>query len=653
MSKQESHSGFIGAAAFVGAIAGILLWIIMLSGPWKLVSGLLDARFHLEHAEKKISAGALRKARYDTFSAVAATRRARQGLEAGGPLLDLASSIPSLDDALEEAEHIVRAAELSAEAAEGTLTVAQNAFRGPDAIIVNDPGDPRGGSRIRIERIREVGVTISDIRKAVGGVAEELRSIDLSNLPRRLRPEIEDGLVRARKTRRLLADAEAGLSVLPGFLGAEEPRTYFLAMQNSAEQRGTGGAILQFRLLSISDGDPELLAQTGGTIYEIDTNRRPIDIPLPKDAWYVRAVRDAQRFGNANWSPDWPLSAKLTIDYARATPGTRFPDVDGVILVDPLVMEELLPGAGPFTTPKTIHISQRRVVHFLLYKAYAAFPVPKFRRARLQEVVNEFYERMFRPRRPAQLVRGIGETLAEKHMQIWLDDPLEQAFIERMNWDGSIERARGDDYLYVVEQNVGGNKLDYFDHDRIEMSVSPIEGGGDVRVSTEVTVFNDVFLPQPRWSMGDTGPAHRPMINVYAPFAARLQRAAVTGTRIDSAVGGLAAWTRGLPPEHSELGKKVWSTVLEIQPGGKGSVSLDYVVPGVIRNKGSRSVYRLSLQHQPKVRPEDLEIRFALPEGAAKIRAQGWKRTRSAGAPALVWDGALREDMTLEVSWES
>jgi hypothetical protein len=42
-----------------------------------------------------------------------------------------------------------------------------------------------------------------------------------------------------------------------------------------------------------------------------------------------------------------------------------------------------------------------------------------------------------------------------------------------------------------------------------------------------------------------------------------------------------------------------------------------------------------------------------LPEGAAKIRANGWTRTRSADATALVWDGALKEDMTLEVSWES
>jgi hypothetical protein len=132
-----------------------------------------------------------------------------------------------------------------------------------------------------------------------------------------------------------------------------------------------------------------------------------------------------------------------------------------------------------------------------------------------------------------------------------------------------------------------------------------------------------------------------------------LRRAGVTGTRLDTAVDGLAAWTNGRPSQHRELGTKVWSTVLEIEPGRKGSVLLDYVVPGVVRTRGGRSVYRLSLQHQPKVRPEDLEIRFALPEGAAKVRADGWRRTGSAGATELVWDRALNEDMTLEVSWQS
>jgi hypothetical protein len=653
MSEPPTRPGVAGAIAFLGAVAGILLWILMLSGPWKLATGLLDARDHLDRAEKSISAGALKEAEYDTLSAIAATRRARQGLDAGGPLVDLAASVPSMGDALEEVGPIVRAAELSAEVADGTLDVVQNALRGPGQIITKDPDQPNDGSRIRIERIRAIGTKIVDIREAIKGVAHQLGSVDLANLPRRVRPEIKDGIEQAQQAQKQLADAQAGLKFLPRFLGADERRTYLLAMQNSAEQRGTGGAILQYRLLSIFRGAPKLLEDTGGTVYKIDTNRRPIDIKLPRDAWYVQAIRDAQRFGNANWSPDWPLSAQLTVDYAQATPGTRFPDVDGVILVDPVVMQEMLPGTGPFKTTQGTRVSQRRIIHFVLNQAYAAFPDPKYRRARLEAVVNGFYERMLNPEHPGELVRGMGEAIAEKHIQVWLEDPVDQSFVRRMNWDGEIEPARGRDYLNVVEQNVGGNKLDYFDNGDISVRIDPLNHR-DVRVQTKVTIANDVFLPQPRWSMGNSGPLHRPMINLYVPRDAQLLRAKTYGSRLDGAAEGLAAWEGGAnPPEHIERGKKVWSAVLEIEPGKRGAVGVDYSVPGVIRTKGPRSVYRLALQHQPKVRPDDLEIRFKLPEGAAKVRADGWRRTGSAGEAELVWDGALNKDMTLEVSWES
>ncbi|MEA2446604.1 MAG: hypothetical protein QOK47_241, partial [Actinomycetota bacterium] len=448
-------------------------------------------------------------------------------------------------------------------------------------------------------------------------------------------------------TDELLAKAEAGLQFLPRFLGADGQRVYLFGMQNSAEQRGTGGAMLQFALLSISDGRPEL-SEDASTVYDVDKDRTPISIPLPEDAWYVRGISDAQRFGNANWSPDWPLSAQLTVDYARASE-TTFPDqIDGVFAVTPITMQKLLPGIGPYRIPTGNRISAKKVVHFLLYKAYASFPIPKVRRARLREVVDGFYKRLLRPDHPAELVKGFGASLAEKQMQIWMADPAEQAFIKDMEWDGALAPAKGSDYLNVVEQNVGGNKLDYFSSQNTGVDVS-IEGK-DAHVSTKVTVENGVFLPQPRWSMGDSGPDHNPMMNIYVQGDAQLQSGAVEGTRLDTAVAGLAAWpAEDRPAEHFELGKKVWSTVLQIHPQESASFSVDYVVPGVVHQKDGRNTYRLVVQHQPKLRPDALRVRLALPEGATGIKAPGWKKQDG----TLIYERPLKTDMVLEVSWRT
>ena len=628
----------------------------MLAAPWKLAGGLLDAASHFQKAQKKLTAGALKTARYETMAGVAAAKRAEAGLEARSPLYDMASFVPRVDGILGEADHLVEAAARSSIAVQGTLDIAQNALRGPDKIIGKDPNDAKGGALIRIDRVKEIAVTVSEIRDAIVGVKQELGKVKLQRLPRRLRPRVVEGITQAEETDQLLQQAERGLAILPGFLGEDGPRTYLFAMQNSAEQRGSGGAMLQFAVLSISNGAPELV-KGATTSYDVDENREPVSIPLPPDAWYVAGIPDAQRFGNANWSPDWPLSAQLTVAYGRASEPT-FPErVDGVFAITPVTMQKLMPGVGPFRLEKGNRISAGKIVHFLLYKGYASFPIPKVRRARLREVVDTFYERMLKPDHPAELVKGFGESFAQKHMQLWMADPAEQRFVESMEWDGAIKPARGSDYLYVVEQNVGGNKLDYFDDQITSMEIDLTET--DAQVRTEVAIHNDVFLPQPRWSMGDSGrpsvcqregscPLHRPMLNVYVQPEAQLTEASVEGERIDLAAEGLAAWpSESQPAEHTELGKKVWSAVLEIPPQHTGALKLGYVMPGVVKSRDGRYTYRLVLQHQPKVFPETLALDIRLPEGARAIKAPGFQVRDG----RLSLEKPLNRDLILEVSW--
>ena len=642
----------IGAAAVVAGFLGIWLWLTLLSGPWRLATGLLDAIVHFEQAEKKLSTQAMKAARYETLAGVAAADRARRGYEQGGPLLDAVAVHPAIQGALNQADHLITAAELTGEAANGTLDVAQNALRGPNKIIVTDPDDDEGGSQIRIERVEEIAATIGRVRRAIKGVGRELRSVEPLDLPKRVRPRITAAIERADETDALLADAAAGFSILPRFLGADDTRTYMFGMQNSAEERGPGGALLQYALLTIKDGKPELI-DSASSIYEIDRNRQTLDIPLPEDAWYVAAIEDAQRFGNANWSPDWPLSAEVTIDYARASKAT-FPEVDGVIAVDPIVMKRLMAGLGRFQTDRfNIYMTERRVVHFLLYKAYASYPIPKVRRSHLRDMVDSFYANMLKPKHPTSLMDGFGSSLAGKHMQVWLRDPAEQEFIERMNWDGGIERDARGDYLYVVEQNVGGNKLDYFTHHTNNVDVQ--FDGNDAAVTTSVEVANDVFLPQPLYPMGDSGAEresngfHRPMMNVYVPADAQLRLAEVKGRRLDTPPGAATWPSPDRPAEHLERGRKVWSATMEIPPRRSGTFRLGYVVPNAVRERQGRKVYRLTVQRQPRVRPERLIVTVALPQGAADVQAKGWKRQ----GDRLVWDRPLTEDVVLEVSWRS
>ncbi len=661
-SKTNHHSGLTGIVVLILGLAGVVLWGSMLLAPYRLATGLLDAGDHLRRAQKALSRTELKVARYEALAAQASVDRARSALRTGGPALDLARWVGVVDDALGEVPHLISAAQHSTNAALGTLDVAQDALRGPRSIIVDDPNDVNRktgklGKKIDLGRLEEIAATIAEVHDEVRATRSELKAVNLDNIPKRGHDSILDALETAAEADKTLSDAQAGLKILPSVLGADGERTYMIGFQNTAEQRGTGGAILQFGFMRINDGAPKLDEKVN-SVYDVDKNRTPITIPLTSEDFYVQAIPDAQRFGNANWSPDWPASAALTVRYAQATPADEpLPDIDGVIVVDPLAAQELMKGVGQFQVANR-SISSQRIVDFMLYRAYSQFPIPGQRRVVLNLVVDRFYDGLFNPSKPTDLLNGFGDALSKKHVQIYMFDPAEQAFIERMDWDGGIilpSELKKDDYVYVVEQNVGGSKLDYFDRNRNEMQVS--FEGSDALVSTKMSVTNGVFLPQPRYSMGDaqrlngacaTGrcPLHRPMMNLYVRDDAEFISASVEGDRIDTPAP--AVWTDpARPPEHFERGKKVWSGTLEIPPGETASLSIDYRVPGVLQSQGGRSVYRLQVQHQPKVQPETFVLRIAIPAGATGVRAPGFERD----GDVLVWESTLKTDLVLEVSW--
>jgi hypothetical protein len=625
----------------------VLAWLEMAASPARLATGIVGAARHIGRAEAAIEAGAFKRARYETLAGAAAADRAAAALRGPEPLLDLGRRAPRLRRLLGEVPHLVAAAEHSAAAAGGSLRVARGALRGPDKLVVKTTG---GAARVRVDRVQALTALLADVRTHLQGARAELVATDVANLPGPARPRIDAGIRKAEAASTVLSDALAGFRLLPAILGGEGPRLYLLAMQNPGELRGTGGSVLRFSLLAFDEGAPTL--RPSKTVYKIDQDRRTLDVALPGDAWYVAGIEDSQRFGNANWSPDWPLSARLMLRYAQAS-DPDFPPIDGVIAVDPLLMRELMPGVGAFRLASHRQISQSKIVPYVLHRAYQLHPNPGLRRKHLKDLVDRFYRNLLAPAHPTELLEGLGAGLVSKHMQIYLRRRDEMSFVERMNWDGAIERRPGD-YLFVVEQNVGGNKLDYSSRQTHTMDIEL--RGRDALVAVKVRVHNDVSLPQSNYWLGNSGPCHRPMINVYVPDRAELvaARAPAAGgpPRCSTVVRRLdtpapAIWSADVPPEHRERGRKVWSATVEIPPRRSGGVRFDYRVPGVVTREDGRHVYRLTLQRQPKVWPDEVTIRLALPRGARAVHAPGWSRR----ADKLVWRRALTTDVALEVSW--
>lgn len=156
--------------------------------------------------------------------------------------------------------------------------------------------------------------------------------------------------------RRILPDAKQALAYgtevedqLPGILGQHEFRRYLLWFQNPAELRPTGGFIGTLGVLTLDRGAVKNLEVD--SIYAV-ANQANRTIEEPPPAPFVRFAEEdppVWALQNANWSPDFPTSAKRFQDFYEEGGGST---TDGVIALTVTPIEEMLRVLGPVELPE-------------------------------------------------------------------------------------------------------------------------------------------------------------------------------------------------------------------------------------------------------------------------------------------------------------
>src|SRR5690606_17325262 len=96
---------------------------------------------------------------------------------------------------------------------------------------------PQDG-RINVEVLQEAQGVIADVQATITAVNAEMASIDRDALIEQVSSGIEKLDEALAQVNALIEPANEVLAVLPGMLGADEPRNYLVLFQNNAESRG-------------------------------------------------------------------------------------------------------------------------------------------------------------------------------------------------------------------------------------------------------------------------------------------------------------------------------------------------------------------------------------------------------------------------------
>lgn len=597
---------------------------------------LLPARSHLAEARDAMRAGrdALVEgepdAAGDRFRS-AETAFHRAGDAADNPLTDLAGLIPILGRTPDAVTAVARSGEIVARAGQALSTALEDLPGGVASIA------PRNGV-LPLDAMSRLSGPVGRAAALVENAVREVAGIETAWVPAPAARPVESFVAQVEDLGDALRSAHGLLRALPPFAGGEGPRRYFVGAQNPAEQRGTGGLIGAYSILTMREGRLSLGPFRDAASLE-DLGTGAVAPPTPAFARRYDRYGGAGFWKNINMTPDFPSAATAIERLYERTVGVS---LDGTILADPAALASLVEATGSVEVPGAeLELEADQVVPFLANEAYAIFDDPAQRKRLLGAMAGLVLQRYLdgaSQEDPAEAAMALVDAAAGGHLLLHSTDQAVQEAFERAGIAGRLLPPSGD-HLVVTANNAAGNKVDFYVDRTVRYEVHLLPDG---------VAEADVAVRYANGAPRSGEPAY--VIGPFPGVSAAGEDVVISSTfcgrcRIHRAMRG-GADTRVLLEE--ELGHIVATNVLRVPAGDAGTLSYGWTVPGAWTGSPNAGSYRLTFQGQPTIRPTRLEVVVVAPPGTVVSAASPGMRVDGATA---TWRGEPGDLALFEVSF--
>jgi Protein of unknown function (DUF4012) len=612
----------------LGILAGVAVFgALTLLTARGVQNQLLAARTEMEQGREALLAGDAGAARAAFERASSEFIRARGSYR--NPLLMVTGYLPIVGRSVDSVGAIIDAGTMTAEAAT-ELTRAVESLRGGAAALA-----PQAGT-IPLEPLESVAPALADAEGLLDRAALRMHGAsDTFLLPAvsRARDELEAELTQARRG---VAAAEALSRSLPSFLGASQPRRYFVAAQNPAEMRGTGGFIGVYAILAVEEGRLEL-----GSFEPITTLKSPpgqVDAPNPDYAARYDQYGGAGFWQNINMTPDFPSAASaIETLYERST-GTQ---VDGVIAADPFALAELVEVTGPVAIPGTgTQVDADGLVSYVTNEAYRVLTNPAQRKRVLGDVAEGVLREFLRGSAdPGAMGQALVEAASGGHLLLHSRDPQVQAAFVEAGIAGEL--PTGGDLLGVIWNNASGNKIDFYAEQEISYTIRLGAEGSGV-AETHLSYTNEApDEGEPQYIIGPYSSDYEAgenvaLLSTYCAKTCELDHVRMDGVRVETA-------------RESELGHPAFPATVRLQSGETSLLDYGWRVREAWHGDDGAGIYRLTVRTQPTIRPTRLAIDIQAPEGMAITGTSPEMRVMEGRA---VWQGEASAEMVFELRFQ-
>lgn len=412
---------------------------------------------------------------------------------------------------------------------------------------------------------------------------------------------LADNLPILKKT---LDEAVPIIEVAVPLSGYPYPVRYLAFLQNADEMRPSGGFIGNIGTMTLDAGE---LTEFGfQDVYAVDNPAVPKWKEIPPEpiakhlgvpAWFMR---------DANWSPDFPISAERVLDFyirEKAIAGNPEKEPPSTVLaLGPGLFEGLLRITGPITVRGKVYTSQN-FFDEIQYEVEMGFHQKGIPTEERKEIVAEIGQKMVERLKvlPAsrwpEVVDLLTLALERKQIMAYSRNSQILSVLDARGWTGRVKPTNGD-YLQVIDANLAALKTDGVMDKKISYALDTRDPAKP-KATVTLTYQNTNRTITWRYTR------YRSYTRVYVPEGSRLISA--TGAMAGDKQGG------GKVDVMKELGKTVFGAFWSIEPGRTGTLSFTYELPpSAVPACGA---YRLDLPKQSGADDTEiaLHLQFAKP----------------------------------------
>lgn len=543
----------------------------------------------------------------------------------------LISRLPAALSQLDDAESLLITAQFLSKAVYGGANFGQSL----KAVLVNDK--KLNFSEFSITEKRNVLKKIFEAAPELNGIKADL-DLAYLNIERvgdnriflPLRGKISQLKEQINQARLIFAKAVPLSQLIPALAGYPGRAQYLVVLQNNDELRPTGGFLGTYGIMEVESG--EILNFKTHDIYHLDMplegklNIAPPE-PIKKylnDNWYMR---------DANWSPDWPTSARK-IDWfyqaesALNSQAEKIPRFSGVIAITPKLITDLLAITGPVTVEGQIY-NQTNFQDLLQYRVEKGFEVLGVSRWQRKEVIGDIAKELkikifdSPPQQWAKIANLAIDNLAAKDLQLYLKDAQLENLVLASGWGGEIKNYPGD-YLLVVDANLAALKTDAVMKRSLEYKVSQGAGGLFSKLTLNYAHGGGVD-----WKTS----AYKSYTRIYVPLGSQLIKInGYSPSQIDTG---------------SESGKTWFGFYLTVQPGKINNLTVEYKLPESIISAGN---YGLYIQRQPGKAVKEALVDLSFINDIKSYNPASLYMTKI-GPNKISWEGDLSIDRSFNVNF--